>query len=62
MQSMNVIKATALQLRKSLLMSDALVRTGVRFVPIPVLNEEEYQEKIKEMNTKMDQLIELAEL
>lgn len=42
-------RATAPQMRKCLMMAEAFKRAGVRFVPMPVATEEEYQARCEEM-------------
>ena len=53
--------ATAPQLRKSLEMADALVRSGVRFVPMPVVDDLDFQIRLSEMNARLERIIQEVE-
>lgn len=53
---MLVMRASPVQMRKSLEVVDALKRAGVWFVPIPVLDEAEFNERISEMANKLEEI------
>jgi acetylornithine/succinyldiaminopimelate/putrescine aminotransferase len=53
---MAIDKATAPQIRESLVMANSLKQAGIRFVPIPVLNEEEFQAMIELLQKKLSEL------
>ena len=46
-------KATAPELRKSIALADDLAQAGIRFVPIPVFNEADFQELADELDGRM---------
>jgi hypothetical protein len=54
-------KATPVQMRQSLNLVEKLKQAGIRFVPIPVANEEEYQAMLAELVSKLNQLERMAE-
>lgn len=53
---MLVMRASPVQMRKSLEVVEALKKAGIWFVPIPVLDETEFNERIAEMVSKLDQI------
>lgn len=53
---MLVMRASPVQMRKSLEVVDALKRAGVWFVPIPVLDDAEFNERISEMANKLEEI------
>lgn len=50
-------KATEQELRKSIALADALVKAGIRFVPIPVFDEVDFYEQTEELNDRMSRII-----
>lgn len=50
-------KATAPELRKSIALADALAKAGIRFVPIPVFDEADFQEQTEELNDRMSRIV-----
>jgi PHD/YefM family antitoxin component YafN of YafNO toxin-antitoxin module len=52
--------ATPVQMRKSLEIVDELKRARIRFVPIPVLNESEYQTMMIFLQDKLTELENIA--
>jgi hypothetical protein len=49
-------RATAPEIRKSLEIVESLKQAGIRFVPIPVLDEEDFKKLISELLTKLDKI------
>ncbi len=54
-------KASPVDLRKSLEMANSLAQIGIRFVPIPVATEEEFQALVARVHNKLEQLVIEAE-
>lgn len=54
-------RASPVDLRKSLEIANRLALIGVRFVPIPVATEEEFQALAAELSRKLDQIAVEAE-
>ncbi|MEX0547450.1 DUF1382 family protein [Raoultella terrigena] len=54
-------RASPVDLRKSLEIANRLALIGVRFVPIPVATEEEFQALAAELSRKIDQIAVEAE-
>ncbi|MHA0960469.1 DUF1382 family protein [Enterobacter cancerogenus] len=54
-------KASPVDLRKSLEISNHLAHIGIRFVPIPVANEEEFQTLAAELSRRLEQMAVEAE-
>jgi hypothetical protein len=53
-------RASASQMRQALEMSDTFRRAGVWFVPMPVLNEKEFNEELVKMMSKISTLVEIT--
>ena len=51
-------KATPVQIRQSLELTDYLRRAGIRFIPIPVFDDEDWIEQTKEFKRRVEQMIE----
>lgn len=49
-------RATPVQMRKSLEIVNAFKRAGIRFVPMPVCNEDEFNARMAEMTGKLDEI------
>ncbi|WP_343500501.1 DUF1382 family protein [Enterobacter bugandensis] len=49
-------KASPVDLRKSLEISNHLAHIGIRFVPIPVATEEEFQALAAELSRRLEQM------
>lgn len=49
-------KASPVDLRKSLEISNRLAHIGIRFVPIPVATEEEFQKLAAELSLRLEQM------
>lgn len=54
-------KASPVDLRKSLEISNHLAHIGIRFVPIPVATEEEFQTLAAELSRRLEQMAVEAE-
>ena len=54
-------RASPVDLRKSLEMANNLAQIGIRFVPIPVATEEEFQALVARVHNKLGQLVIEAE-
>ncbi|QXZ34507.1 DUF1382 family protein [Enterobacter hormaechei] len=54
-------KASPVDLRKSLDIANHLARIGIRFVPIPVATEEEFQTLAAELSRRLEQMAVEAE-
>lgn len=54
-------KASPVDLRKSLEIANRLGLIGVRFVPIPVVSDEEFQALLSELSMRLDQIAVEAE-
>lgn len=54
-------KASPGDLRKSLEIANNLAHIGIRFVPIPVANEEEFQTLAAELSRRLEQIAVEAE-
>lgn len=50
-------RASPVDLRKSLEMANSLAQIGIRFVPIPVATEEEFQALVARVHNKLNQLV-----
>ena len=51
-------KATPVQIRQSLELADYLKRAGIRFVPIPVFDDDDWIEQAKEFKRRVEKIIE----
>lgn len=49
-------RASPVDLRKSLEIANHLARIGIRFVPIPVATEEEFQTLSAELSRRLEQM------
>ena len=49
-------RASPVDLRKSLEIANNLARIGIRFVPIPVATEEEFQTLAAELSRRLEQM------
>lgn len=49
-------KATPVQMRTSLMLVSALKHGGIRFVPMPVLDEKDYERQVVEMNHRLERM------
>ncbi|ESM81990.1 DUF1382 family protein [Enterobacter roggenkampii] len=54
-------KASPVDLRKSLEIANHLANIGIRFVPIPVATEEEFQTLAAELSRRLEQMAVEAE-
>ncbi|HDC4492225.1 MULTISPECIES: DUF1382 family protein [Enterobacter cloacae complex] len=54
-------RASPVDLRKSLDIANHLARIGIRFVPIPVATEEEFQTLAAELSRRLEQMAVEAE-
>ena len=54
-------KASPVDLRKSLEIANHLARIGIRFMPIPVATEEEFQTLADELSRRLEQMAVEAE-
>ncbi|KLP81635.1 hypothetical protein ABF81_05270 [Enterobacter hormaechei subsp. steigerwaltii] len=54
-------RASPVDLRKSLEIANHLARIGIRFVPIPVSTEEEFQTLAAELSRRLEQMAVEAE-
>lgn len=54
-------RASPLDLRKSIEIANNLVHIGIRFVPIPVMTEEEFQLLASELSRKLEEIATEAE-
>jgi hypothetical protein len=54
-------RASPVDLRKSLDIANHLARIGIRFVPIPVATEEEFQKLTAELSQRLEQMAVEAE-
>ncbi|HDR2333162.1 DUF1382 family protein [Enterobacter kobei] len=54
-------RASPVDLRKSLEISNHLAHIGIRFVPIPVATEEEFQALAAELSRRLEQMAVEAE-
>lgn len=52
-------KATPVQLRQGLQMTEGMVKAGIRFVPMAVLDEDDFLDQVAELNRRLE-LIEAA--
>lgn len=57
-----MIKASPVELRKSLDAANMLARAGIRFVPIPVRSEEEFHALTREFSRKLESMAVEAEV
>ncbi|MFP2422186.1 DUF1382 family protein [Pseudescherichia vulneris] len=55
-------RASPVDLRKSLEAANSLARIGIRFVPIPVATEEEFQTLAAELSRRLEQMAVKAEM
>ena len=55
-------RASPVDLRKSLEAANSLARIGIRFVPIPVATEEEFQTLAAELSRRLEQIAVKAEM
>jgi hypothetical protein len=51
-----MIKATPVQMRKSLEMVEGLKQAGIRFVPIPVLNDTDFKINVAILKAKLNKI------
>lgn len=51
-----IARATPVQLRKALEIANLFAKTGIRFVPIPVADDSEYNQRMREAIAKLDQI------
>lgn len=49
-------KATPVQIRQSLVLVEGLKQAGIWFVPIPVFDDEDWQDLIQKLNRRLDRL------
>lgn len=54
-------RASPVDLRKSLEMANNLAQIGIRFVPVPVSTEEEFQALLATAHTRLDKMAVEAE-
>ncbi|HBM7610104.1 DUF1382 family protein [Escherichia coli] len=54
-------RASPVDLRKSLEIANHLARIGIRFVPIPVASEEDFQTLAAELSLRLEQMAVEAE-
>ncbi|HDT3081135.1 TPA: DUF1382 family protein [Klebsiella aerogenes] len=54
-------RASPVDLRKSIEIANHLARIGIRFVPIPVATDEEFQALAAELSRKLEQMAVEAE-
>ncbi|HDE1388195.1 TPA: DUF1382 family protein [Klebsiella pneumoniae] len=54
-------RASSVDLRKSLEIANRLALIGVRFVPIPVVSDEEFQALLSDLSMRLDQIAVEAE-
>lgn len=54
-------RASPVDLRKSLEIANHLARIGIRFVPIPIATEEEFQTLAAELSRRLEQMAVEAE-
>lgn len=54
-------RASPVDLRKSIEIANYLARIGIRFVPIPVATDEEFQALAAELSRKLEQMAVEAE-
>lgn len=54
-------RASPVDLRKSLEIANHLARIGIRFVPIPVASEEDFQKLAAELSRRLEQMAVEAE-
>lgn len=54
-------KATPAQIRQSLKMAESLKKAGIRFVPMPVLDESEFQMRLRTFYSRLEEICEIAE-
>ncbi len=54
-------QASAVELRKCLVLADELVKIGVSFIPMPVFDETDRQAQIAEMNRRLEKMAVEAE-
>lgn len=54
-------RASPVDLRKSLEMANSLAQIGIRFVPVPVETEEEFQALVARAHNKLNHLVIEAE-
>lgn len=54
-------RASPVDLRKSLEIANRLALIGVRFVPIPVVSDEEFQALLSDLSMRLDQIAVEAE-
>lgn len=50
-------KASPVELRQSLEMANALASAGIRFVPVPVINDSEFNRLVDESRTIIDGML-----
>ncbi|WP_434134399.1 DUF1382 family protein [Pseudomonas luteola] len=56
-----ITRANVADLRRAAEMSNQLVKAGVLFVPMPVLNGQDYQELAEKANERLETLAQMAE-
>lgn len=54
-------RVTAPQARKQLEAAKVMTQQGIRFVPMPVINDSDYDDLVREMQLKIDAITELTE-
>jgi len=50
-------KCSPVETRDSMVLVRELANAGVRFVPIPALNDEDHNDLVKELDRKLDQML-----
>ena len=53
-------KATPIQMRESLQIVDELKRAGIRFVPMPVVDDADFMDRMIEVTYKLDEIEKIA--
>ena len=61
MSKINTKRCTPVQMRKALEMVEALKQSGVEFIPVPVLNDEDRAKLINIANTRLGNIAAQAE-
>ena len=54
-------RATPVQIRKSLELVEQLKRAGIRFVPIPVFDDEDWKDMIEKLKLRIDRIEKASE-
>ena len=49
-------RATPVQVRQSLEIAEQLKRAGVRFVPIPVFDDKDWEDLMQELNRRIERI------